>query len=514
MFQKQQRKLKRMATFATILSKHGFQDTLMRIGLGEIPNTISAENISTENHNSIYTRLRMALEDLGPTFVKFGQALSNREDILPAALVAELQHLQDNVQLSDIDLEHILEDNFGTNFRDYFQSIDNKAIASASIAQVYRATLSDGAEVVLKIKRPNIDEVIECDLLLMKDVARLLTKYFEFAKDINLIQTVNAFERALMLELSLVAERENIERFATLFKHNPSIYVTKTYPHLCNNDILCIEFIQGAKITDFAFLEKHQLNPKQLANRGLELYLAQILEHGFFHADPHAGNIMVSSTGIISFIDMGSMGTILPSDQELLEDIIIYSLSKNVNQLIEVLKKMAVHIDIKDEKKLHGDLTAILTAVNNNNLKELNISFIIEKFKDILFENKVVMPDYFLLLAKGIVLIESVGRTLNPNLNVIESIEPYVKKIIIRRLRPQYLLQKGLEKWTYFSKELEDIPIEMRRVLHQLHEGTLTVQSHNKQLETTNNLLKRGFVAIAIAILLGAMMIAWAIKNQ
>lgn len=514
MFQKQQRKLKRMANFVGILTKHGFQDVLARIGLGESPDTNVPDSNSIENPISIFARFRMVLEDLGPTFVKFGQALSNREDILPAELVAELQHLQDNVQLSNIDLENTLADNFGENFRDYFQSIDNKAIASASIAQVYRAKLINNEDVVLKIKRPNIEEIIESDLLLMKDVARLLTQYFEFAKDINLIQTVNTFEKALMLELSLIAERENIERFAMLFKQNPSIYVTKTYPHLCNNDILCIEFIRGAKITDFIFLEKHQLNPKQLANKGLELYLAQILEHGFFHADPHAGNIMVSPKGVITFIDMGSMGTILPSDQELLEDIIIYSLSKDIKELINVLKKMAVQLEIKDEKKLFNDLSEILNVVNSNNLKDLNISFIIDKFKDILFENKVIMPDYFLLLVKGIALIESVGRILDPDLNVIESIKPYVKKIIARRLRPQYLLQKGIEKWSYFSKEFHDIPLEMRHILQQLHDGNLVIQSHNKQLDTTNNLLKKGFIAIAIAIIIGAMIIGWAIKNQ
>lgn len=510
MFQKQQRKLKRMATFVAVLSKHGFQDVLERIGIYN-SNEVANANDMVSTNASLYTRLRLVLEELGPTFVKFGQALSNREDFLPKELVVELQHLQDNVHLADIDLDGILADNFGQGFRKNFQSIDYKALASASIAQVYRATLKSGEEVVLKIKRPNINEVIESDLLLLKDIASLLTQYFEFAQDINLIQTVNAFERALLLELSLIAERENIERFALLFKSNPDIYITKTFPHLCNNDILCIEFIQGAKITDFDFLERHQLNPKQLAKKGLELYLSQILEHGFFHADPHPGNILVSSKGVLTFIDLGSVGTILPSDQELLEDIIIYSLSKNVKQLIIVLKKMAVHIDIKDEKKLYNDLNAILKAVNENNLKDLNISFIIEKFKDILFENKVVMPDYFLLLGRGIVLIESVGRLLNPDLNAIESIEPYVKKIISRRLRPQYLLQKGLEKWTYLSNELHEIPIEMRHILQQLHDGNLVIQSHNKELESTNRILKRGFIAITVVILLGALLIAWTI---
>lgn len=271
MLKKQQQKLKRIATFVAILSKYGFKDVLSRMNI----NTTTAKNNDITNekikNTSVYSRMRMVLEELGPTFVKLGQALSNREDILPKELIEELQHLQDNVEEANIDIHIVLADNFGENYKDFFQIIVDKPLASASIAQVYRATLRAGEEVVLKVKRPNIEAIIEADLLLMKDLAKMLTKYFEFAEHLSLEQAVQTFEKSLLNELSLLNEKENIERFGKYFKGNKKIYVPKTYSYLSNNEVLCMEFIAGAKITNTDFHALHQLDATELAERGLQL---------------------------------------------------------------------------------------------------------------------------------------------------------------------------------------------------------------------------------------------------
>lgn len=508
MLSKQQQKLKRMATLMTVLSKYGFKDVLARMNINTSNDNPTAEETGQK---SVYVRIRMVLEELGPTFVKLGQAFSNREDILPKELIRELQQLQDNVELTSMEVHTILEDNFGADYREAFQAINTTPLASASIAQVYQGVLATGEKVVLKIKRPKITEVIEADLLLMRDLVQILSKYFEFAKDINLEQMLNIFEKSLLSELSFVDERENIERLAKNFSHNRHTYVPKVYPALCSNEVVCMEFIEGAKITDTAFHQLHQLDPAALADKGLTLYLTQILEHGFFHADPHAGNIFILPDGRIVFIDLGAMGTIYPADQEVLEDLIIHLITQNINKLVALLKKMAIRIEIKDETKLREDLSSILAMVNTGHLEDLNIMVLVNKFKEILFENKVIMPDYFTLLVRGLVLIESVGRTLNPSMDLIKSIDPYVKKVIQKRLSPQYLFQKGISKLGDFSQDIQDVPAELRNILLQLNEGKLTFNTESKALQKTNILIQRGFLYVAAAIVAGALLIAAAV---
>lgn len=509
MIDKQQRKLRRMAAVAVILSRYGFNDVLARLDPrsgatqpGEDPTRASAP---------VYARIRMVLEELGPTFVKLGQALSNREDMLPEGLIRELQQLQDKVEAADIDITELLADNFGADYQEAFSTIDPQPLASASIAQVYRATLKTGEKVVLKVRRPHIEEVIEGDLLIMKDLARLLTTYFDFAEHINLVQAVNAFERSLLNELSLVNERENIERFARHFQHTPHSYVPKVYPALSNNQVLCMELVEGAKITDRDFLRQHGLDPAALANRGLQLYLSQLLEFGFFHADPHAGNIMVLPDGRIAFIDLGAMGVIYAADQELLEDVILNLVARNVPRLVALLKKMAIRIDIPDERKLQQDLSDMLAMVDAGGLGQLNIGLLIGKFKDVLFENRIVMPDYFTLLVRGLVLIESVGRTLDPKMNVLAGVEPYVARIVRKRMSPEYLFNKGVARLGELGHDLQHFPDDLRGILQRLNDGQLTIATDVKALDRTQAAIRRGFQLTALAVVLGSGIIATAL---
>ena len=496
-----------MGTLVSVLSKYGFKDVLARM------NVKNKEQIVPEEvfNKSVYVRIRMALEELGPTFVKFGQAFSQREDLLPKELTIELQKLQDNVLLEGFDIAEVLEENLGENYKDYFSEISNEPLASASIAQVYQATLVSGEKVVLKIKRPKIDQIIKGDLLLMKDLVNVLTKYFEFSENLNLEQAINTFEKSLLSELSFVTERESIERFTKNFKNEDRTIVPKVFSHLSNDDVLCMEFIDGFKITDFESIQKYNLKPEKLAEDCLQLFLAQILEHGFFHADPHAGNILVTEEGKIVFIDFGAVGTIFPADRAFLEDLIINLISKNIDQLVQNLKKVAIKFEIKDEKKLKQDIEDILHIVDSNSLQDLDLNIMIEKFQSILFENKILMPDYFILLFKGITLIEGVGRLLHPEMDVIKSAKPYINKIMLQRLNPNYILEKGFQKFTELQNNLQNIPTEFRSVLSKLNEGELTFKSKNEELKNTNILIKQSVVNITLALILSANIIATAL---
>lgn len=510
MFDKQQRKLKRSARLISVLSKYGFKDMLARMNSGnkvEIPSN-SDEIVSK---GTVYERIRLVLEELGPTFVKLGQTFSNREDLLPPELIQELQKLQDKVETVDMNVEEILENEFNITVEDHFSEIRKVPLATASIAQVYKAVLKDGTDVILKIKKPEVQTVIEDDLLLIKDLEKLVSSYSEIGEKLNLKQAISTFEKSLMEEVSLINEKENILQFRRNFKNSKETYVPKVYEEFSNNNVLCMEFIDGIKVTDKETLLQYTIDPVYISEAGLRLFVSQILDYGFFHADPHAGNILVRKDGKVVFIDFGAVGKIPPNDKEILENLIVSFVAKNPHKIVRYLKKMAVSYQIPDEKRFEADVEDILNFVHSTSLKEINPQAIINKMKDVLKDNRLYMPDYFYLLFKGIGLIEGVGRTINPDLDVVKSLHPYTKKIFAKKISPKNLMKTGMDRMMMFTDNVDEIPRELRSVLQKLDENKFTVSSEIKNIEKTNQLIKSSIVNLILAMVLGANIIATAI---
>ncbi len=508
MFDKQQRKLKRSARLISVLSKYGFKDMIARMGKKpeELPH--SNEIISK---GTVYERIRLVLEELGPTFVKLGQTFSNREDLLPPELIQELQKLQDRVEVVDMNVTEILENEFNISVNDHFSEIVAKPLATASIAQVYRATLITGGEVILKIKKPDVLSIIEDDLLLIKDLVKLISTYSEIASKLNLKQAIATFEKSLLEEVSLVNERNNIKQFALNFKNNKETYVPIVYDEFSNNNVLCMEFIDGIKVTDKTELLNHNINPVVISEVGLRLFVSQILDYGFFHADPHAGNILVKKDGRVVFIDFGAVGKIQPNDKEILESLIVAFVAKNSNKIVRSLKKMAVSYEIPDDRRFQNDVEEVLNFVHSTSLKNIDPHIIINKMKDVLKDNRLYMPDYFYLLFKGIGLIEGVGRTINPDLDIVKSLHPYTKKILTRKISPKKLFKNGMDKMMSFTDNVDEIPKELRSVLQKLDDNKFTISSEIKNIEKTNNLIKSSIINLILAMVLGANIIATSI---
>ncbi|SDI81315.1 ubiquinone biosynthesis protein [Chryseobacterium taeanense] len=511
MFDKQQRKFKRSAKLISVLSKYGFKDLLARMNVGNKQVEISANPEEIISKGTVYERIRLALEELGPTFVKLGQTFSNREDLLPPELIQELQKLQDKVEKVEMDVAEILENEFNIIADEHFSDIQNEPLATASIAQVYKATMSDGAEVILKIKKPDVQAVIEDDLLLLKDIEKLISSYSEIGDKLNLKQAISTFEKSLLEEVSLINEKENILQFRRNFKNSRESYVPAVYEEFSNNNILCMEFIDGIKVTDKVTLLANSIDPVTVSETGLRLFVSQILDYGFFHADPHAGNILVKKDGKIVFIDFGAVGKIPPNDKEILENLIVSFVAKNPHKIVRYLKKMAVSYQIPDERRFEGDVEDILDFVHSTSLKEIDPHAVMNKMKDVLKDNRLYMPDYFYLLFKGIGLIEGVGRTINPDLDIVKSLHPYTKKIFARKISPQNIFKTGMDKLMNFTDNVDEIPKELRSVLQKLDENKFTVSSEIKNIEKTNQLIKSSIVNLILAMILGANIIATAI---
>ena len=488
---KELEKIKRIKKLADVLMKYGFEEILSRSELEKrLPKRIVGRNrgkIKDIKSRTIYERVRMALEEMGPAYVKFGQMLSNRNDILPEEMISELQKLQDKVEIQEVDIRKKLAEELNIIPEEYFQSIDEEPMASASIGQVFRAVLKNGEKVVLKVRRDNIDTIVETDLIIMKDMAKFLEKYDVNAKNINLLYIVETFENMLKKELSLTNERKNMERFENNFKGNEHLHVPVVYKELSNNRILCMEFIEGIKITDKEKIEKTGFNPKEIASLGLELYIKQVMKYGFFHADPHPGNIFLGKDGKVIFIDFGAMGTLYPYEIELLEELTLNFLQKDVKKMIATIKELALDYNISDEKRLERGFYDILSMVDGTSLEEINLVEIMERVKTLLSQNQVLLSEDMYLLVKGIGQIEGIGRHLNPQLNIMQEIGNNAQEIMIKRMSPKYILEKGMGKVGEFSENWLTLPSDLKRLLEKIQNNEL---KHRHELVGFENFQK------------------------
>lgn len=503
---KELEKIKRIKKLADVLMKYGFEEILSRSELEKrLPKRIVGRNrgkIKDIKSRTIYERVRMALEEMGPAYVKFGQMLSNRNDILPEEMISELQKLQDKVEIQEVDIRKKLAEELNIIPEEYFQSIDEEPMASASIGQVFRAVLKNGEKVVLKVRRDNIDNVVETDLIIMKDMAKFLEKYDVNAKNINLLYIVETFENMLKKELSLTNERKNIERFENNFKENEHIHVPVVYKELSNNRILCMEFIEGIKITDKEKLEEAGFNPKEIASLGLELYIKQVMKYGFFHADPHPGNIFLGKDGKVIFIDFGAMGTLYPYEIELLEELTLNFLQKDVKKMIATIKELALDYNISDEKRLERGFYDILSMVDGTSLEEINLTEIMERVKTLLSQNQVLLSEDVYLLVKGIGQIEGIGRHLNPQLNIMQEIGKNAQEIMVKRMSPKYILEKGMGKVGEFSENWLTLPSDLKRLLEKIQNNELKHRHELVGFENFQKITERLVMGLVVSSLI------------
>lgn len=498
-------KTKRVMKLSGVIAKYGFDELFKRGELEKyIPKNVKrkySDKIEEINSYTFYERIRMAIEEMGPVHIKFGQMLSNRKDILPEEFIIELQKLQDNVEVEKIDVRKKLDLELGIDVNDYFSEIEENPMASASIGQVFRAKLKTGEKVVIKIQRENIRPVVEADLGIMKNLAKTLEKYYDVLKRMNISEIVESFEKMLNEELSLNNELNNMLRFANNFKNDSRIHVPVVYKTLSNDRILTMEMIEGFKITDAENIIKIGIETKKVARTGLDLYLTQFLKHGFFHADPHPGNIFIKENGQIVFIDFGAMGRLYPNERELLINLIIYSLKKDVKKMIEIIRELAVKFEVADEKKFERELYGLIELVDENSLENIDVVTIFEKARKIFSNNQILLSEDIYLLVKGIGQIEGIGRHLDPTLNITKVMRPYMNKIIKERMNPINIFKKGISKIETFSDNWLTLPTDMKILLEKIQNNELKHKHEIIGFDKFQKTFERLILAIIISSL-------------
>jgi len=500
-------KTKRVMKLSGVIAKYGFDELFKRGELEKyIPKNVKrkySDKIEEINSYTFYERIRMAIEEMGPVHIKFGQMLSNRKDILPEEFIIELQKLQDNVEVEKIDVRKKLDLELGIDVNDYFSEIEENPMASASIGQVFRAKLKTGEKVVIKVQRENIRPVVEADLGIMKNLAKTLEKYYDDLKRMNISEIVESFEKMLNEELSLNNELNNMLRFANNFKNDSRIHVPVVYKTLSNDRILTMEMIEGFKITDAENIIKIGIETKKVARTGLDLYLTQFLKHGFFHADPHPGNIFIKENGQIVFIDFGAMGRLYPNERELLINLIIYSLKKDVKKMIETIRELAVKFEVADERKFERELYGLIELVDENSLENIDVVTIFEKARKIFSNNQILLSEDIYLLVKGIGQIEGIGRHLDPTLNITKVMRPYMNKITKERMNPINIFKKGISKIETFSDNWLTLPTDMKILLEKIQNNEL---KHKHEIIGFDK-FQKAFERLILAIIISSLFV-------
>ena len=506
------RHINRYREIITVLFKHGFGDLVtssqiekyLDFGKKLIPN----RKVKKITSLSRWERIRMVLEELGPTFIKFGQIMSNRPDILPEPLLMELEKLQDSVPpMLNEEAIKIIEQELGKPISELFKNIDTNPIASASIAQVYQAELFSGEKVAVKVQRTGIQKIIETDLEIMFHLSLLMEKHITEMQILNPVEMVKEFERSIHKEIDFNIEASHIERFARNFQTDLSIYIPEVYKDYSTKKILTMEFIDGVKVSNMNGLTKAGNDPQLIAGRGCDLVLKQIFEHGFFHADPHPGNILILKDNIICFLDFGMMGTLLPKYQDYLGNIILGVVNKDSKKITETLLRLTGTYNIENRDQLEYRVSELVNQYAYIPLKEIKIGEFLNKLFRMLIDFKLRLPSDFYLLSKALITIEGVGTKLDPDFDMVSHIEPFAKNLLKKRMDPAKLAKDLYSSISEFRILLKDFPFEIREIIRQIKTGKLKVEFEHKGLEPM--LVKHDQISnrIAFAIVLAALII-------
>lgn len=431
-----------------------------------------------------WVRVRKLLEALGPTFVKMGQMFSNRPDLLPEELLAELRKLQDDVPGFSWDLvKPMLDDQYGRPLGEVFVEFEPDPVACASVAQVHRARLTDGRRVAVKVLRPGIETVVATDLEILSHVGPWFERLILRSDVLDTRAIVKEFSRNLLRELDFRQEALHLERFGAFFDGDADILVPKVHRALSGPRVLVMDYIEGLHPLDWAGYDRAGLNRKEVAARGAGLLLKQIFVHGFFHADPHPGNLLVLPDGRICFLDFGLMGVLPSRHREKLEQMLLAVTRGDGPMLAAALLALGGQSVPADPQAFEDDVEALLVGVSHVALSKIDLTDFLEKAVSLLLVHRLSLPPNLYLLVKALLTIEGFARQLDPGFDLVATLEPFVRQGFAGRMDPLKAGSRGAESALGYLSLAADLPQEIRLSLQQLRQGRLKFELQGDDLE-------------------------------
>jgi ubiquinone biosynthesis protein len=474
--------LTRIRQVAEVLLRYGFEDVVTNTPLRRLVSQKRRLRWLEQDERPVFEttrweRIRLIIEELGPTFIKLAQALSNRADLLPEALIDEFEKLQSNVPPFPVEeARQLIAQELGRPLADVFTEFDDVPIGSASIGQVHRARLLSGEEVVVKVQRPGVRDKVEGDLRLLHELVRLTGGFLRSQGLANPQDVVDAFERSMVKELDYTSEARSMEQLRKLYESYSTFYIPKPYRELSTDKILVIEFVNGCKITDKAQLLAWGLSPEQVAETGMDIYLTQIFEFGFFHADPHPGNVLVRPDGTIVLIDFGMVGKLTKQQKYAFAGVFIGMARQDARSMALNFRRLALSSDIPDMRAFEADLSLLIEDFAVLDVKDMSMSDLADSLQGIIYRYKLQVPGAVFLILRALVILEGIGKVLHPNFNTFEFVRPYGAKIIREQYSPENILSEAEYTGTQLLALLQTLPIDLRQIMRKISKGDLRVK--------------------------------------
>ena len=449
--------------------------------------------------DTIPIRIRKVLEDLGPAYIKLGQILSTRPDLVGIEVSEELQKLRDNTPITDCEeIRKVIESELGQNLENIYKNFDEVPIASASIGQVHTAILKEnGEKVAVKVQKPDSEKIIKTDIRIMKFLALRIGKYINQSKVYNFPMIVNEFEKSILKEINYLEEARNTEIIQSNFKNIPYIHIPEVYNDYCSEKVLTMELIEGDDLSKVIKDESGKYDKKLIAKRGTNSFFKQVMIDGFFHADPHPANIIVQEDNKICYIDMGMMGILSENFKENLAELIILLVNGNADNIINQLIYMDIITPGQNTPELKEDIDELMKKYYGNKLKNINGS--LEDLLNTMIKHNITMPREFVMIGRGLALMEESGRKLNPEFDTAKELKRLSKKIVTHKVSPNRLLKVGFNHILELGHLTKGLPTTVNNTLSKLEDGEITLKL---KIEGINEITKQLTIAIIIAALI------------
>ena len=492
------RNVRRWTEILSVLSRYGLADWLSRLNIDFVKNQLKDRDGGALARHSTEKRIRLALSDLGPTFIKFGQLLSTRADLIGPLLAEELRSLQREAPADPFDeIRETVESELGQPIEDIFREFDEEPMASGSIGQVHLARLVNGERVVVKVQHTGIEDVVHQDLEVMSGLAMLAERIEEFAM-YRPRQVVAEVGRSLRRELDFGREERNLQLFAAQYSNPLDVKIPAPHSDLCTSKVLTMEYIEGCKIRDALADDENRYDLDAVARRGGELYLEMIFDNGFFHADPHPGNILLLPHNGLALVDFSMVGRLDERLREAIEEMLMAILNQDSLMLTTIIRRVGKPPADLNEGVLASDLSDFISLHANRPLAELNLGAALNDMTEIIRQHHISLPPQAALLIKTLITLEGSVQLLSPSFSIFELLAPHHRKLMLRRLSPRRQYRKIRRLAFEVEHLVEQLPQRVMDILEQIQSGKFDVHLDHRGLGPSVNRLVLGLLCSAL----------------
>lgn len=506
------RNFKRYRQILSIIFRYGFEDLVERLKIDQYIE-IGLQLVSRQKRENVEKlsraeRLRLLVEELGPTFIKLAQILSTRPDIIPADVIREFEKLQDEVPpFPYSEAKEIVETELGDSIDNIFSSFEETPLASASIGQVHKAVLNDGTVVAVKVQRPGIKKTIEIDLEIMLHLATLMEKNIEEISFQRPTKVVEEFIRTLERELDYSTEAANMERVAAQFVDDRTIYIPKVYSDFSRIRVLTMEYVEGIKVSEVEKLEAAGLDPKTITTRGANFIMKQVFEFGFFHADPHPGNVFVLPDNVVCPIDFGMTGSVDKHQRALFVDIMESMALKDAERCARLMLELGDYDEEPDIQSFEREIDDFMGRHLFKSLKDIDVARLLQDVLDIATQHKIRVPPVIFLMIKAFAAVEGIARLLDSDFDMISHAAPFVKKAKLSRYAPAKIAEHVFHTLSDSLTVLRVLPREILQIVRLARKNKLTVNMEMRGLDDLLRTLDQVTNRLSFSIIIGALII-------